>query len=490
MRLANRLVTPKHRERKESAIAMRLGILLLGGLLLVAGLPIFATVRILDNYALENARDRADAALGIQSRSAGEALVRLGDDASTRAADLSRSAALQRAFLTADRPELQRLARTEPGVVFFLGDKRIAGTRPPIALTRTVSLTLDGKRVGVVTATVGLQRRVAARLRAEASHAEDDRLLIVRNKTEIGTGRSVVIEGKTARLGSERYRASAVVIPNAPGIRLVALRSERVVAESVRPYQQRTLYAGLGSFALLVLVGLLFGRPILRTLSDFRRVASQAATDEITGLANRRSLEEELVLEWRRAERIGASLGLILADIDDFKAINDGFGHQAGDDVLRKVGEVFAGRVRQVDHAARYGGEEFAILVPEADLPGAMRLAERLRTGLAETRTVLPDGTELAVTASFGVAAKGVLGSAEELVAAADEALYEAKRAGKDRVGPMELPAADPTHEIPPLERRIRPGNPAPPPTVARVAKKKPAETAAPRREPASKPKS
>ena len=487
MSLTKQFATPKHRGRKESAIAMRSGILLLGGLLFVAGLPIFATVRILDNYALENARDRADAALGLQARSAGEALVRLGDDASNRAVDLSNSAELQRAFLTGDRTELTRLARTEPGVVFVLGGKKVAGTSPPNALTRPVSLTRDGKQVGVVIATVGLQRRTADRLQREAPHAEGDRLLIVRQRTDVGTGRTVVIEERTARVAGERYRAFAYSIPNASGIRLVALRSERVIAESVRPYQQRALYAALGSFALLMLVGLLFGRPILRTLSDFRRVASQAATDEITGLANRRSLEEELVLEWRRAERIGASLGLILADIDDFKSINDKFGHQAGDDVLRKVGEVFAGHVRQVDHAARYGGEEFAVLVPETDLAGAKRLAERLRAELAEARTVLPDGTELSVTASFGAAAKGDLGSAEELVAEADEALYQAKRAGKDRVGPADLIEAEPTVEIPPLERRTRPGKPAPAPTVTRAVKKKPAAKPTPRRKPASK---
>jgi diguanylate cyclase (GGDEF)-like protein len=215
-------------------------------------------------------------------------------------------------------------------------------------------------------------------------------------------------------------------------------------------------------------------------------VASQAATDEITGLANRRSLDEELVLEWRRAERIGASLGLILADIDDFKSINDGFGHQAGDDVLRKVGRVFAERVRQVDHAARYGGEEFAVLVPETDLAGVIRLAERLRADLAEAQIVLPDGSQISVTASFGVAAKGDVGSAEELVAAADEALYEAKRAGKNRVGPMETRETARTLEIPPLERR-EPKKVAAEQKPAIVVKKTPAKKPAARRKPASK---
>ena len=194
------------------------------------------------------------------------------------------------------------------------------------------------------------------------------------------------------------------------------------------------------------------------------------------------------MLEWRRAERIGASLGLILADIDDFKSINDGYGHQAGDDVLRRVGEVFAARVRQVDHAARYGGEEFAVLVPETDLAGVIRLAERLRVDLAEAQAVLPDGSKISVTASFGVAVKADVGSAEELVAAADEALYEAKRSGKDRVAPVEADETEHALEIPPLERR-RPGPVAAGQKPAIEVEKKTAKKPTARRKPASKPK-
>ena len=84
-----------------------------------------------------------------------------------------------------------------------------------------------------------------------------------------------------------------------------------------------------------MLVGLLFGGPILRSLGDFRRVVSQAATDSLTGLANRWSFDEELALEWRRAHRIGDELSLVLLDLDDFKQVNDTYGHQAGDAVLR-----------------------------------------------------------------------------------------------------------------------------------------------------------
>jgi diguanylate cyclase (GGDEF)-like protein len=223
----------------------------------------------------------------------------------------------------------------------------------------------------------------------------------------------------------------------------------------VRPYQHRVLYAALGSFALLLLVGLLFGGPILRTLGDFRRVASQAKTDSLTGLANRWAFDEELALEWRRAERVGDPLGLILLDIDNFKSVNDTHGHQVGDLVLRRVGAVIAGSVRQVDLAARYGGEEFGVIVPEADLTGAIELAERLRIALAAEQIELPDGGVLSVTASFGAAVKRDLAGGEELVAAADEALYEAKRSGKNQVAPR-LEPEPAGKKSGPAERRRR----------------------------------
>ena len=171
-------------------------------------------------------------------------------------------------------------------------------------------------------------------------------------------------------------------MPNAVGISLFALRPEKAINASVHPYQQRILYAGLGSFALLVLVAFMFARPILSALGDFRRVASQAATDGLTGLANRRSFDDELALEWRRAERIDDSLALVLIDLDNFKSINDRLGHQAGDAVLRRVAAILDSGARQVDLAARYGGEEFAMLAPETDLVGATKLADRLRADL------------------------------------------------------------------------------------------------------------
>ncbi len=162
-------------------------------------------------------------------------------------------------------------------------------------------------------------------------------------------------------------------------------------------------------------------------------VKRQAVTDELTGLANRRSFRESLDTELLRAERFGNGLALIVADLDDFKDVNDRFGHQAGDEVLRAFAEVLSGRIRGIDQAARLGGEEFAILLPETDAVGAAALAENLRVAIAELAVTVGEH-EVHITSSFGVAAFPESHSADELMTAADLALYSAKRHGKDRV--------------------------------------------------------
>ena len=124
----------------------------------------------------------------------------------------------------------------------------------------------------------------------------------------------------------------------------------------------------------------------------------------------------------------------MLADLDDFKLVNDRFGHQTGDDVLRALSRVFRASLRDVDLPARLGGEEFAVLLPETDALGAEGLAERLRTELAAVELQGPEEEPLRVTASFGVALYPQAGSGDELLTLADAALYAAKAAGKNRV--------------------------------------------------------
>ncbi|HKQ16941.1 MAG TPA: diguanylate cyclase [Solirubrobacterales bacterium] len=208
------------------------------------------------------------------------------------------------------------------------------------------------------------------------------------------------------------------------------------------------LTSGRRSFGRLVLVGphfddeermmaaALAGQAViaLENARLHRMVERQALVDGLTGLANRRQADEALASEIARTERLGGPVGLILADVDDFKAVNDRFGHPTGDVVLRDLAETLRENVREIDTAARWGGEEFAVILPGTDLEGAAQVAERIRAALAEREIPSVDGAHLHVTASFGVAVSNPTTTVQQLVEAADEALYRAKRAGKDQV--------------------------------------------------------
>ena len=166
-------------------------------------------------------------------------------------------------------------------------------------------------------------------------------------------------------------------------------------------------------------------------------VQRQAVTDELTGLFNHRRFQEVIFQEVERAKRFEGDVGLIMLDIDNFKRVNDTYGHMQGDLVLREVARVLRESSREIDEPARYGGEEMAVALPGTDLDGAFNFAERVRHAIESLELPLIEGGgTLRVTASFGAAAlERGNGAADKdaLVASADAALYRAKRSGKNR---------------------------------------------------------
>jgi len=165
------------------------------------------------------------------------------------------------------------------------------------------------------------------------------------------------------------------------------------------------------------------------------RLRYMSQTDALTGLDNRRHLEERIDEMFEHARRLNEPFSCVMCDLDRFKSVNDTYGHQAGDAVLKQFARILRNEVREIDRVGRYGGEEFMLLLPGTVLDAAVTFAERVRKEV-EGHTFTFDGTQICRTASFGVSAwpHPRIGNCDVLVRAADDALYVAKETGRNRV--------------------------------------------------------
>ncbi|MEL6184466.1 MAG: diguanylate cyclase [Myxococcota bacterium] len=182
------------------------------------------------------------------------------------------------------------------------------------------------------------------------------------------------------------------------------------------------------------------GRRILDLQASMRDAQRQlqelASRDGLTGVLNRRALEERLAELFSYLLRRATPLSLAMLDLDHFKRINDTYGHQAGDDVLREAALRVSGVVREYDAVGRYGGEEFMVLLPDTPADEAGRIAERIRASLCASAVPTRDGSAVEATVSVGVATAGAQfrGNVKDIIESADAALYRAKRGGRNRV--------------------------------------------------------
>jgi diguanylate cyclase (GGDEF)-like protein len=210
-----------------------------------------------------------------------------------------------------------------------------------------------------------------------------------------------------------------------------------------KPFDERELLARINNLLRLKRM-----HDQINTARD--RLAALAIQDELTGLYNYRYLQTRLAEEFKRAERYREPLSCLMIDVDYFKRVNDRHGHDAGDEALREVSVRLLKAVREVDVVARYGGEEFLLMLPSTNFSGALSVAERIWSAVGKEPFVLGSAREH-ITVSLGVAVypSHEIKSKDQLLKAADKALYQAKHAGRDRICVFGHQSYPPTPESP-----------------------------------------
>jgi diguanylate cyclase (GGDEF)-like protein len=396
---------------------------------------IAAVVFTLDLSARHSNRQEAATELASTARVAASTFSTMRANLRTRVSELAASASVQQAVLRRNSARLRSLARSHDARIVLRG--RTFGKLPDgPRVTATATLERKSRVVARVTMAVPMDRSLLTVLQSATPMPKHAALVLVRDGRVIAggpAGARVDVRDRRIELAGVPFLSTAtrLVAGNAS---LVAVEPVSAVAARVNAYRRRLLFAAAITLALAAGLATRLARPVARVFADLARLTRQAQTDSLTNLANRRALDERLDDEVDHARRLGTNVAFVIADIDDFKSINDRYGHQTGDEALRNVARVFAEAVRELDLPGRYGGEEIALVLPGTNLSGARALAEKIRKSLEELHVTTTEGNAVQVTASFGAACFPAQSGVEELVAAADAALYEAKRTGKNRV--------------------------------------------------------
>lgn len=401
----------------------------------LCGALIGAVVFALDLNARRSTRQQDATELASVARVSASTFATMRANLRVHVGELAASVPLQQAVLKRNAARLRTIARSHNARIVVKGHaygRLPAGPR----LAATASMTAGGRVVARLTVGVPMDRSFLDALASTTPLPKHAALVLVQDGRVVAGGpvgaRGLVDHGRL-KLGSVAFDAKAAKL-NVEGTSIVAVEPVSAVEARVSDYRRKLLFAAAITLALAAGLATRIARPVARVLGDLARLTRQAQTDALTNLANRRALDERIDIEVDHARRLGTNVGFVIADIDNFKSINDRYGHQTGDDVLRAVARVFADAVRELDLPGRYGGEEIGVVLPGTNLNGSRNTAERIRKLVDELELTTPDGEPIRVTASFGAACFPTHGSVEELVAAADASLYEAKRTGKNRV--------------------------------------------------------
>ena len=355
----------------------------------------------------------------------------------TRAGMLAASRSLQRAVLAGDRAALDGIARRSRATI--RAERISVGVLPARPrLDATATINSGSGAIAHVTLGLPLDGATLARIRRETPLPAPAELLLVRGGRVIAGGHlgaHFVVRRGLVTLGRTSFVGGFARLP-VEGVSLVAVEPLSATSAGVRTYRSRTLAAALLTLLVAAALAVPLARPLTRR---FGELSDRAERDALTGLANRRALDERLEEELDRARRYRTHLSLVLVDIDDFKQVNDRYGHQSGDDLLRAFATALSGSLRELDLAARFGGEEFALLLPGTPSGGACIVAEQIRRLVSELEVAGPGGLPIRLTASFGVADYPSCATVDALYECADRRLYDAKRRGKDQVVGVEL---------------------------------------------------